>query len=196
VYISSGYDFNPFELARIRMGPLGQAMREEFDEGDQRGAQSMYDSMLPDSELRRVQIIEEQGAVFADTDLALELAELTQAANRANASFYTIDPRGLVAGPDLDYDVPLQEWSQYLNQTQVTLRMLAELTGGKAIVNRNDFADALQEIDAETSDYYVLGFYTNNPDPTIRTRELRVEVNRADTSVQHRSQYTFARQSQ
>ena len=29
-----------------------------------------------------------------------ELAELTRQANRANATLYTIDPRGLVGGPD------------------------------------------------------------------------------------------------
>ena len=39
-----------------------------------------------------------QGAQFADADLARELADLTRCANRANATFYTIDPRGLVAG--------------------------------------------------------------------------------------------------
>ena len=68
------------------------------------------------------------------------------------------------------------EWSRHMFQTQGTLRMLSELTGGRAIVNRNDFDDALREVDAETSDYYVLGFYTTNPDPTVRTRRLRVEV--------------------
>ena len=195
VYISSGYDFNPFELARLREGPYGQALRDEINDDtfESNRFRSMYYDSIPDSELRQVQIVEEQGAVFADSDLALELAELTQAANRANASFYTVDPRGLVAGPDLDYDVPLQEWNEYLFQTQNTLRMLAELTGGRAVVNRNDFDDALQEIDAETSDYYVLGFYTNNPDPMFRTRELKVEVNRPGASVQHRSHYTFAR---
>ena len=192
IYISSGYDFNPFEMARLRAGPIGdmaRTMAEGLDEGD---VDSYYDA-VPDSMLRNATRLERQGAVFADSDLALELAELTQAANRANASFYTVDPRGLVAGPDLDYDVPLQEWNDYLFQTQSTLRMLAELTGGKAVVNRNDFDDALQEIDAETSDYYVLGFYTNNPDPTFRTRKLKVEVNREGVEVRHRSHYTFAR---
>ena len=42
-----------------------------------------------------------QGQQFAESDLVRELAELTRAANRANATLYTIDPRGLVAGQDL-----------------------------------------------------------------------------------------------
>ena len=43
-----------------------------------------------------------QGQQFADADLARELSEVTRTANRANATLYTIDPRGLVAGADLD----------------------------------------------------------------------------------------------
>ena len=191
IYISSGYDFNPFEMSRLRAGPVGQMLRNLRDGLDDDTVDTYYDS-IPDRDLRQATRLERQGAVFADSDLALELAELTRAANRANASFYTVDPRGLVAGPDIDFDVPIQEWTDYLFQTQSTLRMLAELTGGRAVVNRNDFDDALREIDAETSDYYVLGFYTNNPDPTFRTRKLRVEVDRPGVSVRHRSHYTFA----
>ena len=41
--------------------------------------------------------------------------------------------------------------------------MLADETGGIAVVNQNDFDKALKRIDTETSDYYVLGYYSNNP---------------------------------
>ena len=71
------------------------------------------------------------------------------------------------------------------------MRALAELTGGVAVVNRNNFADALKRIDAETSDYYVLGYYTNNPDPTIRTRIIDIEVDRDDVTVAHRGRYSL-----
>ena len=40
------------------------------------------------------------------------------------------------------------------------------------------FAGELKRVDAETSDYYVLGFYSSNPDPTKRTRALEVKVDR------------------
>ena len=135
-----------------------------------------------------------QGQVFADGDLSIELAELARAANRANTSFYTVDPRGLIASPDLDIEVPIEEWQMHTWKTQNTLRMLAELTGGRAVVNRNDFEGAMREIDAETSDYYVVGFYTSNPDPTIRTRRLRVEVNDGSGwDVRARTHYTLPR---
>ena len=113
--------------------------------------------------------------MLAESDLVRELAELTRAANRANATFYTIDPRGLVAGQDLDEEVPTQDWNDYVRETQDSLRVLAEQTGGIAVVNQNDFDKALKRIDAETSDYYVLGYYSSNPDPLKRTRKHRGE---------------------
>ena len=46
----------------------------------------------------------------------------------------------------------------YIQKTTSTLRYLSEETGGFAIVIMNDFAGALKRVDAETSDYDVLGF--------------------------------------
>ena len=99
-----------------------------------------------------------QGNEFADADLASELSYLTRAANRANATIYTIDPRGLVGGPDLDENVDQVEWQDYVRKSQDSLRVLAEQTGGIAVVNQNDFTKALKRIDNETSDYYVIGY--------------------------------------
>jgi VWFA-related protein len=128
---------------------------------------------------------------FADADLVSELAELTRAANRANATIYTIDPRGLVGGPDLDEQVDMVEWQNYVRQSQDSLRVLAELTGGTAVVNQNDFDKALKRIDAETSDYYVVGYYSNNPDPRKKRRSIEIKVNRPNVSVQHRTEYSL-----
>lgn len=189
IYLSSGYDFNPFEYERFRNSSAGRAMAE-VQEATGNQNDSFYRG-ISDRDIDVFNLNERQGTVFADTDLALELKQLALAANRANASFYTVDPRGLVAGPDIGYDVPLREWRDHLFQTQNSLRMLAELTGGMAVVNRNDFEDAFREIDAETSDYYVLGFYSSNPDPSIRTRRLRVEVNREGAILRHRTHYSI-----
>ena len=122
-----------------------------------------------------------QGNQFAEADLARELAELTRAANRANATIYTIDPRGLVGGPDLDEQIDPVEYQNYVRISQDSLRVLAEETGGIAVVNQNDFDKALKRIDNETSDYYVLGYYSTNPDPLKRTRRIDVKVNRLES---------------
>lgn len=189
IYLSSGYDFNPFEYERFRNSAVGRAMAD-VQQASGAANDSFYRG-ITDRDIDMFNVNERQGTVFADTDLALELKQLALAANRANASFYTIDPRGLVAGPDIGYDVPLREWRDHLFQTQNSLRLLAELTGGMAVVNRNDFKSAFEEIDAETSDYYVLGFYSNNPDPSMRTRRLRVEVNRDGATLRHRTHYSI-----
>ena len=136
--------------------------------------------------------VERQGAVFADGELTRELTELTRAANRANTTFYTMDPRGLISGADLDYNVPYEAWRDYMSTTRSSLRSLAELTGGISIVNTNNLTALLREIDAQTSDYYVVGFYADNPDLTTRTRQLAVSVNRDGVAVQSRTSYTFS----
>ena len=195
IYLSSGYDLNPFEVSR--MYDFG-GMENEFYGGDawygnvRRGYPNVpYDMTDPFMGERT------PDQQFADADMVQWLTELARSANRANTSFYTVDPRGLVGMADLDQNITGQasEWNDYVWSTQSTLRMLAELTGGKAIVNRNDFEDAMREVDAETSDYYVLGYYTSNPDPTMHTRRLQVEVDREDVDVRHRETYTFSREA-
>jgi VWFA-related protein len=136
-----------------------------------------------------------QGQQFADADLARELAELTRTANRANATIYTIDPRGLVAGSDLDEQLDPVEYGEHIRKTQDSLRVLADETGGIAVVNQNDFDKALKRIDAETSDYYVLGYYSTNPDPLRRTRKIEVKVNRPSMQVVHRTSYSLRQQA-
>ncbi|HZM60714.1 MAG TPA: VWA domain-containing protein [Vicinamibacterales bacterium] len=185
IYISSGYDFNPFETSRLeeqakRMG-LGMS-------GDESGnGQSAVDQLLSDPFVRQQQ----SSQMLAEGDLVRELAELTRAANRANATMYTIDPRGLVAGQDLDDEVPTQEWNAYVRDTQDSLRVLAEETGGIAVVNQNDFDKALKRIDNETSDYYVLGYYSSNPDPLKRRRRIEVRTTRQGLRVIGRTEYTL-----
>lgn len=172
IYVSNGYDFNPFEGARYN-DPNIVGMKND-----------RYEYMEYDPFTRKSQ-------QFADADLARELAELTRAANRANATFYTIDPRGLVAGSDLDEQVDPSEWNAHVRKTQDSLRVIAEQTGGFATINQNAFDKALQRIDAESSDYYVLGYYSTNPDPTRRTRRIEVKVSRPGLDVWSRTSYSL-----
>jgi VWFA-related protein len=174
IYISSGYDFNPFETSRLKH----QAEMYGLDTNDQ-----SYDPFTASRD---------SGNTFAEADLVRELAELTRAANRANATFYTIDPRGLIAGQDLgDEQVDAAEWQNHIRETQDSLRVLAEQTGGIAVVNQNDFDKALKRIDAETSDYYVLGYYSTNPDPLKRTRRIEVKAKRNGVQVWSRTSYSL-----
>jgi VWFA-related protein len=174
LYISSGYDFNPFERGRLEE----TARRWHVENPDDLQSDPFYRN-------------EQSQQALAAADLVRELAELTRAANRANATIYTIDPRGLVAGQDIDQAVNQQDWNAHLRETQDSLRVLAEETGGSAVVNQNDFRKALKKIDAETSDYYVIGYYSNNPDPLKRRRKLEVRTSRPGLTVVSRTEYSL-----
>jgi len=177
IYVSNGYDFNPFEGARYA-DPNLVGMKNS-------NAQRMKDMGVEYDPFTR------QSNEFADADLVRELSELTRAANRANATFYTIDPRGLVAGADIDEEVDPTEWNDYLRKSQDSLRVIAEQTGGFATVNQNDFDKALKRIDAESSDYYVLGYYSNNLDVLKRTRKIEVKANRSNLDIWSRKSYSL-----
>jgi VWFA-related protein len=183
IYVSNGYDLDPFAKTRAKNASerYGQ-LRQNVDNSDGSNSNNNSDPNDPANNKTNQ---------FAFADLVSELAELTRAANRANTTIYTIDPRGLVGGPDLDEKIDMVEYQDYVRSTQDSLRVLADLTGGIAVVNQNDFSKALKRIDQETSDYYVVGYYSSNPDPTKKRRQVEVKVKRAGTNVWHRTSYTL-----
>jgi VWFA-related protein len=185
IWISSGYDFDPFVEGRLEEQARRLGIRE--DSNDQGESVSAAERLRDDFSYRD----QRSSQQLAATDLIHELYEITRAANRANATLYTIDPRGLIAGPDIDQDVKMSDWLAYTRETQDSLRVLAENTGGIAVVNQNDFDKALKRIDNETSDYYVIGFYSSNPDPLRRTRRIEVRTSRENVTIKARESYTL-----
>jgi VWFA-related protein len=178
IYISTGYDFDPFALGRrgrdhIQGGRFAEPTARLYEDTDEN----------PYFALPRI---------TADIDLYLYMRELTLAANRANATLFTVDPQGLAGIVDAGRMVDQSEWREHLQKSQSSLRYLAEETGGFAVVNDNDFAAAFKRIDAETSDYYVIGFYSSNPDPRKRVRRIEVKVDRPELRVISRTAYSLA----
>jgi VWFA-related protein len=188
IYVSDGYDFNPFQDARLGLmdgnSPFAQ---NEFRRTENQQQNSDGTSTGPDPFTQQ----QKQSETFADADLARELGEMTRQANRSNVTMYTIDPRGLVGMGDIDEQVDPQQWNEYIRKSQDSLRVIAEETGGIAVVNQNDFSKALKRIDAETSDYYVLGYYSKNPDATKRRRQVEVKVARKGASTWFRKEYVL-----
>ena len=181
IYVSNGYDFNPFETTRAKQEAERYGRPNSGNSDDGSNNNDEYNPFLRDR----------QTNVFHEADLAAELSELTRAANRANASIYTIDPRGLVGMPDLDEKIDMVEWQDYIRSSQDSLRVLAEQTGGIAVVNVNDFDKALKRIDNETSDYYVVGYYSSNPDPTKKRRRIEIKLKRQGMNLRYRTEYTL-----
>ena len=189
IYVSNGYDFNPFADTRLKNDQKRAQEMGGASSGD--GSGSSSDGTSSNQSQDDTNPFGKQGNEFAEADLASELGYLTRAANRANATIYTIDPRGLVGGPDIDQDVDMMDYQNYVTESQNSLRVLAELTGGYALVNQNDFSKGIKRIDAETSDYYVVGYYSSNPDPTKKRRRIDVNVTRPNVNVIHRTEYTL-----
>src|SRR3954447_18583333 len=99
VYVSDGYDFNPFQDARLGlMDPNSPFAQNEFARSQNQIQNSDGSSAQTDPFANQ----QKQSETFADADLARELGELTRQANRANVTMYTIDPRGLVGMGDID----------------------------------------------------------------------------------------------
>ena len=175
VYLSSGYDLDPYAAGRqsadrVQGGRASDPMRFMVEQNNP------Y-QRLP--------------TVTADLDLLAYMRELALTANRANATLYTVDPRGLTGVTDAGKYVDQSEWRTVLQKTQSSLRYLSEQTGGRAIVNLNDFGAEFKRIDAETSDYYLLGYSSTNADATRRVRQIDVKVRRPGVTVVARSSYSL-----
>ena len=119
-------------------------------------------------------LIDYNGGVLsrADEDAHAAMA----AAARANIRFYLIDPEGLTT-----------EFGGM--EARQNYRMVAEMTGGFATVNTNQFAEAFERIVRETSTYYVLGFNSTDQLRNGRYVQLQVRVKRPDLVVKSRSGY-------
>jgi VWFA-related protein len=121
--------------------------------------------------------------------------EILDDANRANASFYPIDPRGLPVfdapiGPDAP--PPLAVDQANLRTRLDNMRTLADNTDGLAVMNSNDFDKGLRRISDDLTSYYLLGYYSSNARPDGKYHALKVRVTRPGVDVRARRGYRSA----
>jgi VWFA-related protein len=118
--------------------------------------------------------------------------QIMDLANRSNASFYPVDPRGLAV-----FDFPigpgqppsLQADAASLRTRIETLRTLAENTDGMAVVNSNDLDRGLRRIADDLTSYYLLGYYSTNTKLDGGYRRITVRVRRPGVEVRARRGY-------
>jgi VWFA-related protein len=132
---------------------------------------------------------------LASLDNELYFREILDVANRNNASFYPIDPRGLAAfdspiGPALP--PPLWIDRAMLKQRVEVLRTLAENTDGVAVVETNDLDRGMRRIADDLSSYYLLGYYSTNTKLDGQFRRITVRVRRPGVDVRARRGYRAA----
>jgi VWFA-related protein len=140
---------------------------------------------------------EDRASWIAGMDMDSDLREIYDTANRNNVSIYTVDPRGLATFEfDINEGVNIQTDSKYLSSTIDTLRVLAENTDGRAIVNRNDVAAGMKQIARDQSAYYLIGYNSSQAPSDGKFHEIKVRVKRPGVQVRARKGYWALNQEQ
>jgi VWFA-related protein len=129
---------------------------------------------------------------LANLDDQRTFRDLLDEANRANASFYPIDPRGL---PVFDTDIgPNPTPSLTVDAAMLTgrldsLRTAAENTDGVAVINSNNIEGGLRRVVSDLTSYYLIGYTSTNSKADGTFRSIRVRVKRPGIDVRSRRGY-------
>ena len=129
------------------------------------------------------------------------LKRVGEMAARTNVVVYTMDARGTFNDPGVDAgrnDFPegmgtgstARNLTMEASALQTPLHILAEDTGGRAIINSNSFRDAFRQGVNETSNYYLLAWRPETEEQ--RTGRARIKVGikgRPDLRVRLRRNY-------
>ncbi len=116
-------------------------------------------------------------------------------ANRANATFYTVDPRGLAV-----FDTPIGpeppptivQDAQLLRTRHENMITLATNTDGIAVTQSNDLDRGMQRIADDLTSYYLLGYYSTNTQPDGKFHGIKVRVRQPGVDVRARRGYRSA----
>ncbi|MEW5983785.1 MAG: VWA domain-containing protein [Acidobacteriota bacterium] len=166
-----------YQRPGIYVGPDGR-----IETTDRRNTNMGADRATCDSERIMLSNVDNQRRFF----------DLTNVANRANSSFYPVEPRGLVVfdtnigpnpppPPSVDYAM--------LRARHDALRVLADNTDGMAVMDSNDIDAGLKRVVDDLSSYYLLGYTTTNTKLDGRYRSIRVRVKRPGVDVRARRGY-------
>ena len=132
------------------------------------------------------------------TDVHHEVRDLVAAATRANVNVYTVDPRGVTSGMEdaieiggfpADGSISTTGLMDEMRLEHDSLRVVAEETGGFAVLNQNDFRTGFSRILEDNSSYYVLGYYPTNDKRDGRMRNVDVKVLTPGLKVRFRRGY-------
>jgi VWFA-related protein len=139
-----------------------------------------------------------------------ELRAVTDAANRADVSIYSIDARGMFAAPpggdvttnaatgtSMFSGAAVYHQTDQREDSRDTLSTLSVDTGGKAFFDLGDLSDAFPKIQQDNSGYYLVGY--NLPSDVKRDgrwHAIRVKVNVPGAHIRYRNGYYAPRDFQ
>jgi VWFA-related protein len=159
-----------------------------------RKALLLFSSGLPPAIFRALSY---QGGVMTRAEEFAHAA--VTAATRGNVTIYPVNPAGLATSTtsaDADRPVAQDRLARGLSSTalgpadnRMSLAMLADATGGFAVVDSNRFAEAFDRIVRENSTYYLLGFTSSNEKRDGKHRRVQIRVTRPGLQVRSREGY-------
>ena len=135
-----------------------------------------------------------------------EMRETANIMGDAQISIYPVDPRGLVGAEIVDASKPMLDelgrpytgsvLREVVNRSsedrlndQTSMQEVADLTGGRAFLNRNDIDNAVALSVADGSVYYTLAYYPANKAWHGEFRTIHIRVARKGVQLRYRSGY-------
>ena len=125
-------------------------------------------------------------------DRTTKYLSVVQAANSSGVSIYTIDASGLSVDSNVSAEnrTQSQRLDTFLEQNnlQAMLSLMAEETGGEAILNKNDVLGALKNIEKDYTSYYSIG-YRSLRSGLDRPHKVEVKLKKKGLTVRARRSY-------
>ena len=186
-------------------------MDGHFYEGSIRTVRDVVDAVAENPDRRKIVIYVTTGVPIDSTQLSPQLAsgtgkgmpnqelhrrltsevvDLFRHAQLANVTLYTVDPMGLDGFNQylVMHGLPRSVAGDAATHTMDYLVEAAANTGGRAIVNTNDFGPGLVSIFAENHAYYLLAYAATDPG-SGKYHRLAVKVSRPGVEVHTRVGY-------
>jgi VWFA-related protein len=111
--------------------------------------------------------------------------KMVRATSLANLTIHTLDPVGI----ETSLNSPMGGSLTGIQERQADLPVLADLTGGRTVMNTEAPEAALPALFAESHSYYLLAFAPADPRANGKLHKIEVKVERPDVTVRTRSGY-------
>ena len=161
--------------------------------------------MLGSLNEKKVLIYFSSGLQLSGIDNQAQFQATTNAAIRANTTFFTIDARGLVAlspmgdatrgspgGAAMYSGGAAMATTTRFQASQDTMYALATDTGGKALLDNNDLSEGVVQAEASVSNYYLIGYNTTNSKLDGKMRRIKISLKEDPTAKLDYRQVYFA----
>jgi VWFA-related protein len=173
-----------------------------FTTDRQLGALQTAVKMLGQLNEKKVLVYFASGLQLNGIDNQAQFQATTNAAIRANVSFYPVDARGLVAqsplgdathgspgGMGMYSGMSAMANTNNFQKSQDTLYALAADTGGKALLDNNDLSQGVVQAQKAISSYYIIGYYSANTAMDGRFRRIKIAMADASLKLDYRQGY-------